>query len=251
VRTCFYEGRVRHRRDKPVVHEFSYSVYMTCLDLGELPGALRGRLLWSAERPAPLRFRREDHFGDPNEPLVESVRRLVTERTGRAPAGAVLLLTNLRHFGHVFNPVSFFYCLDASGEALEAVVAEVSNMPWHERHLYVLDPRGQKPQDGRYVFDQPKEFHVSPFMGMDAVYRFRLTLPGERIGVEVASERPDGRFFIASMALRRRKASSPALLRVLARFPFMTMKVVGAIHFEAMRLWLKRAPVFPHPGRIA
>ena len=249
MRTCLYEGRVRHRREAPAVHEFSYSVYMTCLDLEELPGALRGRLLWSAERLAPLRFRRSDHFGDPGEPLAESVRRVVAERSGHRPEGPVLLLTNLRHFGHVFNPVSFFYCLDASGQAIEAVVAEVSNTPWRERHLYVLDARGREPRDGWHAFDQAKEFHVSPFMAMDATYRFRLTAPGETLGAQIASEGPDGRrFFTASMALRRREATSPALLRVLARFPFMTLKVVAAIHFQALRLWLKRVPVFPHPG---
>ena len=249
MRTCLYEGRLRHRRETPVVHDFSYAVYMTCLDLGELPASLRGRLLWSSERAAPLRFRRTDHFGDPNEPLADSVRKLVLERTGRAPAGAVLLLTNLRHFGHVFNPISFFYCLDATGEGLEAVVAEVSNTPWRERHLYVLDARGLEPRNGWYVFDQPKEFHVSPFMDMDATYRFRLTPPGSRIGAEIACERADGRFFVASMGLLRRAATTPALMGVLARFPFMTLKVVAAIHFQALRLWLKRVPVVPHPGR--
>lgn len=252
MRSCLYEGRVLHRRETPAVHEFSYRVYMTCLDLDELPGALRGRLLWSAERPAPFRFRRADHFGEPQEPLAESVRRLVTERTGRRPAGPVLLLTNLRHFGHVFNPISFFYCLDAAGSAIEAVVAEVSNTPWHERHLYVLDARGREPHDGWYAFHQAKEFHVSPFMAMDATYRFGLTPPGETLGARIVSEGGDGRpFFTASMALRRRAATSPALWWVLARFPFMTLKVVAAIHFQALRLWLKRVPVFPHPGRPA
>jgi DUF1365 family protein len=249
VRTCLYQGRVRHRRESPAVHDFSYSVYMACLDLDELPQALRGRWLWSAERLAPLRFRRSDHFGDPGEPLAESVRRLVGERTGRRPQGGVLLLTNLRHFGHVFNPLSLFYCLDPTGESIEAVVAEVSNTPWHERHLYVLDAIGRAPENGWYVFDQAKEFYVSPFMAMDAMYRFRLTLPGETLGVQIDSAGADGRFFTASMGLRRRPASGAGLVRVLARFPLMTLKVVGAIHFEALRLWIKRVPVFPHPGR--
>ncbi len=243
-----YEGRVRHRRETPAVHDFGYRVYMTALDLDALPGALSGRLLWSATRPAPLRFRREDHFGDPREPLAASVRRLVAERTGRVPAGRLLLLTNLRHFGYVFNPVSFVYCHAADG-ALDAIVAEVANTPWNERHLYVLDARRRPPVHGWYHVDQPKEFHVSPFMGMDATYRFRLTAPGERLGVQIASERDGAPYFRATMGLRRRPARGRELARVLARYPFMTLKVVAAIHVEALRLWAKGVRYVPHPGR--
>jgi DUF1365 family protein len=223
---------------------------MACVDLDALPAAMGGRLLWSATRPAPLRFRREDHFGDPREPLADSVRRLCAERTGRTPSGRVLLLTNLRHFGYVFNPVSFYYCFGAD-QSLDMVVAEVSNTPWNERHLYVLDTRGRAPSHGWYDFDQPKEFHVSPFMDMQATYRFRFTAPGQRLGVQIASERPGGRFFRATMGLRRRPATGKDLARVLARYPLMTAKIIAAIHLEALRLWWKGVPYVPHPARRA
>ncbi len=136
--SAIYEGVVAHRRSEPREHAFSYRVLMMYLDLGELPQLFDGNLLWSSRWPALGWFRRSDYLGDAGVPLDQAVRELVVERTGYRPEGPVRVLTNVRCFGHCFNPVSFYYCFDPAGEEVEAVIAEVTNTPWGERQRYVL-----------------------------------------------------------------------------------------------------------------
>ena len=138
MNSCIYRGWVRHRRRTPVEHAFSYRMAMLYLDLAELPEVLDGRLLWSARRPSLAWFRRADYLGDTARPLDHEVRDLVEQRTGARPVGPIRLLTHLRYFGYVMNPVSFYYCFDAAGERVETVVAEITNTPWKERHSYVI-----------------------------------------------------------------------------------------------------------------
>jgi uncharacterized protein len=178
------------------------------------------------------------------------VRALVAERTGRCCRGPVRLLTNLRHFGYGFNPVSFHYCFDETAGRLEAVVAEVSNTPWNERHCYVLDLGGSEPEGGFLSAEQPKEFHVSPFMEMDPTYRFRFAVPGQTLVVHIDSERGGEPFFQAGMTMRRTLITGRALARVALRHPLMTTEVIFAIHRQALRLWRKGVSYVPHPGRV-
>ena len=176
--SAVFEGWVRHRRFEPVEHSFRYRLFLPYLDLDRLPELLDPFPLWSARRPAPARFRRGDYMGDPERPLSECARDLVAERTGARPGGPVRMLANVRCFGHVFNPIALYYCFDAADERVEAVVADVNNIPWGERHPYVL-ARGERA--GRVLSDDlPKELHVSPLMGMDQTYSFRATEPGVR-----------------------------------------------------------------------
>jgi DUF1365 family protein len=237
--SCLYEGAVRHRRFAPAAHEFSYRLFMCYLDLSELPELFDGHPLWSARRPAPAWFRRADYHGDPTVPLDEAIRALVGERTGHRPAGPIRLLTHLRYFGHIFNPVSFYWCLDSSAN-VEAVVAEVTNTPWGERYAYVLEPSTER---------LDKRLHVSPFMGMDCEYAFVVGEPGERLGVHISNhDRVAGStVFSADLALRRRAIDRRSLTVALLRHPPMTAKVLAAIYFEALRLRLKGNPVHPHP----
>jgi len=245
--SAVYEGWVRHRRHGPVQHAFRYRVFMMYLDLGELPGLFDGHPLWSARRAAPARFRRSDYMGDPARPLDDCVRELVAERTGERPGGPVRLLTNCRYLGHGFNPVSFYYCFDRSGERVEAVVAEVTNTPWGESHCYVLDRQGA---DGAVMRDtMDKVFHVSPFIGMENEYEWRVTEPGDQLQVHI-DERHEGEpVFDATLSLGRREITRTLLTRVLARYPLMTVQVVGRIYANAIRLKLKGAPYYRHPDR--
>jgi uncharacterized protein len=242
--SCAYEGHVRHRRYGTVEHELAYPVFMVYLDLAELDTVFARMPLWSTSRPALARFRRDDHLGDPAEPLDESVRALVEQRTGARPDGPIRLLTNLRYLGHCFNPVSFYYCFAADGRRLEAVVAEVTNTPWGERHAYVMQADPDRPAGGVFKGRMAKEFHVSPFMGMDHTYDWRLTDPAAKLIVHIDSERDGARAFDATLSLDRRPIAS----RLLLRHPAMTLRVVAQIYVHALRLRLKHARYFPNPS---
>lgn len=246
--SAIYEGWVRHRRFEPVEHSFRYRFFLAYLDLGELPGVLDPYPLYSARRRAPARFRRADCLGDPARPLDECVRDVVAASGAPRPAGPVRLLTGLRYLGHSFNPVSFYYCFDPTGRRVEDVVAEVENIPWGERHAYVLD-RGAR-EGTVLAAELEKKHHVSPLMGMDQTYTFRAGTPGERLQVHIES-RPRGveeKTFDATLSLRRRELSRPLMLGLLARYPAMSLQVVAKIYAQAARLRLKGARYYPHPG---
>jgi uncharacterized protein len=246
--SAVYEGWIRHRRFEPVQHAFRYRLFLMYLDLGELPAVLDPYPLWSARRAAPARFRRSDFMGDPERPLAECARDAVEAQAGRRPRGPVRLLANLRCLGHVFNPVSFYYCFDPAGKRVEAVVADVNNIPWGERHPYVLAPGGRQ---GAVLSEElGKALHVSPLMGMDQVYAFRATEPGDRLIVQIESrprEVKRGKVFDATLSLRRRELSGPLLTRMLVRYPAMSLQVVAGIYAQSLRLKLKGARYFPHP----
>lgn len=239
--SAIYEGSIRHRRYAVRTHEFRHRVALLYLDLEELQELLGGRLL--ARRPGIVRFRRGDYLGDPSVPLEEEVRTLVESRSGKAPTGPIRLLTHLRTFGHCFNPVSFYYCFTAQ-EQLEAVVAEVTSTPWGERHAYVLSRTGVSPVLAA-SFD--KRLHVSPFMGMDQRYEWRMAPPGETVAVHIESQELGRRAFDATLALRRAPLTRPGLARITARYPAATLRVLALIYGHALALKLKGVPVHRRP----
>ncbi|HEU5062512.1 MAG TPA: DUF1365 domain-containing protein [Solirubrobacterales bacterium] len=248
--SAVYEGWVRHRRFEPVEHSFRYPLFLMYLDLAELPGVLDPYPLFSARRRALARFRRGDFMGDPARPLDECARDAVEAATGARPDGPVRLLAGLRYFGHSFNPVSFYYCFDAAAERVDAVVASVQNIPWGERHPYVL-ARGER--RGTVLGSElEKSFHVSPLMGMDQTYAFRATEPGERLVAHIES-RPrgakgaSGKSFDATLSLRRRPLSRRTLAGLLARYPALSLQTVAKIYAQSLRLKLKGARYHPHP----
>ena len=252
MESCIYEGRVRHTRTQPTSHQFSYRLFMMYLDLDELPRLFAKRWLWSAKRPALARFRREDHLGSPEQPLPDAVRDLVETATGHRPAGPIRLLTNLSYFGFGFNPVSFYYCFAPDGETLNSIVAEVNNTPWGEQDTYVMrctDDDVVPTNKSAWRFRPTKKMHVSPFMPMEIAYDWVLSNPSERLSVFMANSRDGKRFFDAALVLQRTEITGLSLARVLLRFPFMTAKVVTAIYWQALRLWLKRCPYYDHPAK--
>jgi len=249
VQSCIYEGQVRHARTRPVLHRFRYRLFMMYLDLDELPSLFDGRWLWSIRRFALARFRREDHLGDPAVPLAEAVRDTVAAETGVRPVGPIRLLTNLSYFGYCFNPVSFFYCFEADGETLQAIVAEVNNTPWGERDTYVLAAGDNIGTAATWRFRPEKKMHVSPFMSMRVQYDWCFALPNDRTTVHMATHEDDVRIFDANMTMRRTEITGRSLARVLITFPLMTMRIVGGIYWQALRLWLKGTPFYPHPGK--
>jgi len=249
MQSAIYRGWVRHRRFAPREHSFRYRLFMMYLDLAELEEVFRGRWLWSTRRFALARFRREDHLGDPRVSLDRAVRDLVECNTGRRPTGPIRLLTHLRYFGYGFNPVSFYYCFDASGAHVETIVAEVNNTPWGEQHCYVL-PEARNEGAGQHKrFRFAKDFHVSPFMPMDLDYDWRFSPPETRLNVHMRLN-SKAKMFDATLELQREPLNGANLARVLTAFPFMTIKVIAAIHWEALKLWLKRVPFHTHPKKL-
>jgi DUF1365 family protein len=236
--SAIYEGTIRHRRFAVREHEFRYRIAMAYVDLDELPALLHGRLV--RKRPGLVRFRRSDYLGDPATPLDTAVRTLVEARLGRKPQGPIRLLTHLRTFGHCFNPVSFYYCFAADGEQLEAIVAEVTNTPWGERHAYVLEA-GDGIPGGRF----DKALHVSPFMPMDQRYTWRAPAPGATLSVQIESARDGEKAFDATLGLKRQ----PFTRRSLARHPAATLRMLALIYGHAVALRFKGVPVQPHPAR--
>ena len=247
--SCIYEGRVRHTRKMPVTHQFNYRLFMMYLDLDELPALFKKRWFWSATRPALARFRREDHLGPSNRPLADVIRDLVEQDTGKRPDGPVRLLTNLSYFGYCFNPVSFYYCFAADGETVEYIVSEVNNTPWGERDTYVLECQQGGDKAYSWRFRPKKKMHVSPFMPMNVEYDWVLSQPTDRLSVYMANAENGAHIFDATMNLSRKAISSWSLASALLRFPLMTTKVIFAIHWEALRLWIKRCPLYIHPGK--
>jgi DUF1365 family protein len=244
--SAIYEGWVSHRRLRPPRHEFAYRIFMPLLDLEELPEVLDPYPLWSARRPALARIRRANFLGDPGVPLRDSVGKLLAERLGRSPAGPMRLLAQPSSLGVGFNPVSFIFCHRPSG-ALDAIVAEVTNTPWGERHAYVLDARaGRGGADGPVEGRIPKQMHVSPFMSADQHYEWWANPPGESLRLGFRNVEAGEPVLEASLTMRRRELSRRLMNRLPLSYPPMTISTLARIYAQAVRLWAKGAPRLAH-----
>lgn len=247
MQSGLYFGTLRHRRFRPRAHQFTYGLFMACLDIDRIPDLARISPFLSYNRFNWASFHECDHFGDPLLPLR---RRLAADAAAHGlalPDGPVFLLTHLRYLGYNFNPISFFYCYDRVGD-LRMVLAEVNNT-FGERRNYWLSPSNEIASANAKRYRCPKTLHVSPFMDMDLDYDFTLAAPGDRLVAHMKTLAAGESFFDATLSLRRQPWSARWMHRALLAHPWMTAKVIGAIHWEALRLFLKGVPVFTHPAR--
>ena len=244
--SALYAGSVSHKRLSPFRHGFRYRVFSLCLDLDDMD-ALRGRLrLFSLNRWNLFSFHERDHGpgnGDPLRPwLDEQLARAGIDLDG----GQVRLLCFPRVVGYVFNPLSVWFCFHSDGD-LRAVLYEVSNT-FGERHCYLM-PMAAKEEAGRVpIHGTVKRFHVSPFLEAAGRYEFRVAIPEERLAMAIAYAGPSGSRMVARHAGRRLPLTDRTLARLFVTHPLMTLKVIAAIHWQALRLWLKGAKVRPHPS---
>ena len=242
--SCLYEGRVTHSRFGAVRNSFHQDGAWFLFDLGELADLDAGLKLLSVDRANVISLRSSDHFGaDDPRPLAEKVRSCCAGAgVTLPPGGRILGLTQARVGGYVFNPVSYWWCLDADGR-VAAVVAEINNT-FGERLPQVLVGPGP-------VYEHGKELHVSPFLGMDVSYRYTLPLPSERLSVRMDVLDPDRTTrLVATLTAERSPLTDRRLAAFLVRHPIMPLQVTAGIHRQALRLWRKGVPFHHKPDFV-
>ena len=248
MESAIYFGTVRHRRFRPVPHNFTYNVFMAFMDIDRIPELTAISCFLSYNRFNWASYDERDHFGNPRLSLRQRLKKDAAAHGVSLPDGPIFLLTHLRYLGYSFNPISFFYCYDAQ-ERLQMVLAEV-NSTFGESHNYWLSQDNELPSTNSKRYRQSKAMHVSPFMGMNLDYTFTLTTPAQPLVVHMDTTEDGKPFFDATLNLDRRPWSARSLRSALLAHPWMTAKVISAIHWEALRLYLKKLPVFTHPGKL-
>jgi uncharacterized protein len=242
MRSHLLEGKVRHRRARPTVYALEHDVWYLALDLDEIDAVAGSLRLLSRNRPNILSLRDGDHLDPPAADLRTAIQAHL-RASGIDPDGwRVTLVTNVRVFGYVFNPASFYLCRDRAG-ALQVVIVEVHNTHG-ERHLYTLQPERR---GAAHVAEMDKDFYVSPFIGMDAHYRVQVRDEPSRLRIAIDETQQGEPFLATSVTLTRRRLTDRNLARMLVRTPFVTHKTIGMIHWHALRLWL-RGLRFHHHG---
>ena len=241
-----YAGTITHRRHAPARHVFTHGVYQVLLDLDELGRLDREVVGFGHNRAAVTSFHDADHLGAADRPVRDKLEDRLRAAGITPPGGRILLLTNLRVLGYVFNPVSWFYCYTPDGQ-LTLVVAEVNNT-FGDTYVYVLDDL-ERGGDHLLRASDDKVLHVSPFLGIDDHrYRFAFRPPEDRVAVHMDVLKAGRRVLDATLAGRYRPLTSRTLARTLVRYPLMTLRTIVLIHWHALRLWAKRVPVHRRPA---
>ncbi len=241
-----YVGDVMHARMKPVAHRFQYRVFTLLIDIDRLEEAARTSPLFSLGRFNLLSFDIRDHGRRDGSPLRPAVEAMLTAAGHPQPPRRILLLCYPKMLGYVFNPLSVYFCY-GDDDALTAIVYEVRNT-FGERHPYVAPVRtGEAGPEGLRQ-ERPKAFHVSPFIDMAQTYHFRLLPPGEAVRVRILETDAGGPTLAATFVGRARAFSTASILAECGRLPLMTLKIIAAIHLEALRLWWKGVPLQPAPA---
>lgn len=245
-KSAVFRGWVRHRRFSPREHSFQYNVFMMYVDLDELDDLLATSWYWKKSGFGLAKFKRNDYFGNPDIPLKKAVLERLAEE-GIEATGAVRMITNFRYFGFIINPITVYYCFDKA-ENLQALLVEVTNTPWGDRHHYVLNCDPAK-QTLRTKFK--KELHVSPFHPMDMYYSWLSNTPKTHLSIHMQNhqkyEDKDVCVFDATIRLQREEITQYKLTKLILQYPLMTLKVFTGIYWQAARLFIKKVPFYDNP----
>lgn len=239
MESALYTGKVFHQRFVPKRHGFSYNIFLLWLKLDEVEQLNQNLLGFSSKGFAPLQFKRSDYLGDAQEPLQQSVLTKMSKLAGQALHGDVFFLGQVRNFAMYFSPVNFYFLRNNLGQ-YSHMLAEVSNTPWNQRHCYLVDLAVQA--------DCAKTFHVSPFNPMDMLYRWRIAPPASRLELELSCYK-NQRHFSAGLKMQRQPLNSKTLRNVIIRMPSMMIKTVAGIYWQALKLAIKRLPIYSHPDK--
>lgn len=240
---ALYVGDVMHARLKPIGHRFSYRVMSLLIDLDRLTEADRQSPLFGVNRAALYSFHEIDHGARDRSPLRAYVQRCAAERGIDLTGGRVLLLCYPRLLGYTFNPLSVYFGYRANGE-LALLIYEVRNT-FGEIHPYILPVSSGEISDAGVRQQQDKQFYVSPFIEMAMRYHFRVRPPDGRVQLRILETDSEGPLLAATFNASRRALSTRQLLRAFFALPLVPLKIMAAIHWEALRLWLKGARLAP------
>jgi|GEM_PF-63233 len=268
LNSMIYRGTVRHiRHDRPDMqskkHKFSYDVFMMYLDLDELDLVFSKSIFWSRKNKALAQFKEQDYFFDAKKASIkETVKQFIFDETHITFEGRICVLTNLRYFGYLINPITCYYCFDRD-DVLKYLVAEVTNTPWKEIKRYLIPVTII---DQKYSYNFAKNMHVSPFMPMDLLYRWQGNLPDKKLNINLQCHTSTGDYsadyakpcalqksdsstlvFAANLSLSAHKITRRSLNGALIQYPFMTVKIFIGIHWQAVKLFLKKIPIIRHP----
>ncbi|WP_018623888.1 DUF1365 domain-containing protein [Kangiella aquimarina] len=269
----FMVGEIRHRRYRPKPHEFTYEMYWSLLDLDKLEETFAKSKLWSLERWNLISFRNKDFHQNSNlkennlnengikEKNIQkitktsinkqSIQETIRQHTGKSFSGRVFMLSHLRYLGFNFNSVCFYFCYE--NDNLKYIVSEITNTPWGERHSYLHrcdeGKKGCKSTDNLYQFEFDKAFHVSPFLTMDMHYQWLFKVEDDqlRIHMVVNQKNTNHKFFDATFTADFIPLTQSNMRKLVLSRPLQPLKMVAAIYWQALKLWLKKIPFVPHP----
>lgn len=246
---ALYRGSVWHTRRAPVRHDFSYRLWLAWLDLDRVDETLM-RSRWWGRAWRPVTFRDQDFLDQSRRPLAEKVRAKAEQLGMDWSTGRIMMLGQLRIFGWLFNPLVLYWHFPEGAQQPDAVLAEVSNNPWHERHWYPLplEP-AQQHADQSFTLSHAKAFHVSPFMQMAMDYHWRLMIDEDDLQVRIDNHDTQGKLFTAGLKLRRLAVNSRAMRQIIPEFGWQTLLTSLRIYRQAWKLWRLGVPFVAHPDK--
>lgn len=250
MKSFIYSGTLHHKRTKPKTHDFSYQVALFYLDLDEVDQIFNVPFFLSSKGPRLAGFDRKDYLKGQGS-LKKAVADLIHVKTGQNFSGSVRMLSQIRYLGICFNPVTFYYCFDAE-EKLKFIISDITNTPWNERHAYVHEVKTELNEN---QFEFKKDFHVSPFLPMDLHYSWKFKTPHPEqaldrliVHMEDWDLKLNEKVFEAHLVVQAKPLTRAQVVKTILEFPFLTLKTIFAIYYQALLLKLKGAHFYSHPN---